>query len=344
MPELKEVFDVVTKQTEPDLDSWREQEQRQRRTARNRRVGAFALVAALGIVATLIAVNSLPDRRGTDQVGDDPTVPVPTRSGRFFLDLETGATTSLPEGIPQGVFYAASPDGTMVATDPCCDGSDPVWIASIDGTDVRRITEGEMDGYGPRWSPDGSLLVFQGRDGATQELGNLFVVDVATGRTTRVTDLEPRRYGLWFLSPSFTPDGESILFQLPRGPDYPRQRWDLWVVPVSGGEPTLVRRNATMGAYSPAGEALAFLDPTGGEWSSPTLLVADGNDLIDPRVIAEGRAIDWPRWSPDGTRIAYADTGEIFVVDVASGETTKVADGGTAEWLDDDTLIVGVGE
>ena len=28
MPELKEVFDMVTKQTEPDIDSWRDQEPR----------------------------------------------------------------------------------------------------------------------------------------------------------------------------------------------------------------------------------------------------------------------------------------------------------------------------
>ena len=35
MPELKEVFDMVTNQTEPDLDSWGQQDERQRRTARD---------------------------------------------------------------------------------------------------------------------------------------------------------------------------------------------------------------------------------------------------------------------------------------------------------------------
>ena len=47
MPELKEVFEMVTKQTEPDLDAWQEQEQRQRRAARNRKVSALAPVAAV---------------------------------------------------------------------------------------------------------------------------------------------------------------------------------------------------------------------------------------------------------------------------------------------------------
>jgi hypothetical protein len=38
MPELKEVYEMTTKQVEPDVDPWREQEKRARRTARGRSV------------------------------------------------------------------------------------------------------------------------------------------------------------------------------------------------------------------------------------------------------------------------------------------------------------------
>jgi Tol biopolymer transport system component len=48
----------------------------------------------------------------------------------------------------------------------------------------------------------------------------------------------------------------------------------------------------------------------------------------------------WPRWSPDGTRIAYVDEGGVYVVHAATGETSRVIDGGRPEWLDDHTLIV----
>ena len=44
--------------------------------------------------------------------------------------------------------------------------------------------------------------------------------------------------------------------------------------------------------------------------------------------------------SPDGSRIAYQDGGSIYVVDLLTHESSKVADGNTAEWLDNDTLIV----
>ena len=55
----------------------------------------------------------------------------------------------------------------------------------------------------------------------------------------------------------------------------------------------------------------------------------------------------FPRWSPDGTRIAYLDTGGVYVVDVSTGGTTRVTDTspgpyGWPEWVDDDTLHVPV--
>jgi hypothetical protein len=58
MPELREVFEMATKQIEPDLDAWREQQDRQRRTARNRKIGTFVVVAAIALAAVAaIIVN-----------------------------------------------------------------------------------------------------------------------------------------------------------------------------------------------------------------------------------------------------------------------------------------------
>jgi hypothetical protein len=335
--DIREVYEMVTKQKPSDTGALERQRTRQIRTMRNRKIGAFVVAAALIGIAAIVAVNSLPDRGSTDKVGDNPPVPVSPRSGRYFLDLETGTTRPLPDGIPQGESYAVSPDRTMVATNPCCSGNDPVWIVNIDGTDLRLITRGEMDGYGPRWSADGSMLVFQGRDGSTSELGDLFVVDVATGDRTRVTNLEPKSYEPWFLSPSFTPDGRSILFQLPRGPGHTPAGWDLWSVPIDGGEPTLVQPDASMGAYSVDGTLAFASDPSLGDWSSDLLVVSK-----DPMTggVAHGDEIAFPRWSPDGTRIAYVDGGSVYIVDIETKVTSRVANGGSGEWFDDDTLII----
>ena len=76
MPELKEVFDMVTKQTEPELDSWREQEQRQGRAARTRKIGALATVAAIVAALTILALTR-PGEDAATNVGTDPTSPAP---------------------------------------------------------------------------------------------------------------------------------------------------------------------------------------------------------------------------------------------------------------------------
>jgi Tol biopolymer transport system component len=92
-----------------------------------------------------------------------------------------------------------------------------------------------------------------------------------------------------------------------------------------------------MGAYSVDG-SLAYVDPSPGDWSSDNLLVADGSG--PGRVVARGDEIVFPRWSPDGTRIAYVDGGGVYVLDVATGEASHVANGGSGEWFDEDTLVI----
>ncbi|MGH2529332.1 MAG: TolB family protein [Actinomycetota bacterium] len=336
---------METKRIEPDLDEWNEQERRQRRRTQRRKVGTFALVASL--MAAFAAAYAVTRDPGTPTgiAGRVTSTPNPPSSQlkHAFVDLQTGEITPLPESIAGGYSYRVSPDGTMFASEPGGDPPVAVSVANVDGTGIRQITPDGIDAYAASWSPDGSMLVYQGRDGATFELGNLFVVDVTTEEVRQITDLEPLSKGWWFMWPSFTPDGRTILFHLPRRDVGPSgQVWDLWSVPVAGGEPVLVRRNAGFGTYSPDGRTIAYLSPLSPEDATGARLwlvnVAGG----DPRALIEARyGIWWPRWSPDGTRIAYADAGEIYLVDVATGESAMVAEGAVAEWFDDHTLIVG---
>lgn len=65
MPELKEVFDMVSRRSEPDVDAWKEQERRQRRTARNRKVSAYAVTAAMALALGAVVLGTKADRNGT---------------------------------------------------------------------------------------------------------------------------------------------------------------------------------------------------------------------------------------------------------------------------------------
>jgi hypothetical protein len=59
MPDLREVFEMTTNQMgEPDVDSWREQERRQRNASRNKKIGAFAVAVAIAVVAVIWIVGT----------------------------------------------------------------------------------------------------------------------------------------------------------------------------------------------------------------------------------------------------------------------------------------------
>jgi Tol biopolymer transport system component len=103
---------------------------------------------------------------------------------------------------------------------------------------------------------------------------------------------------------------------------------------VTGGEPTLVRRAATLGDYSPDGTQIAFVEDGG--WGDLFVAPTAGGKA---RKLASGEIVV-PRWSPDGTRVVYNDgSGGVYVVDVETGENELIVETDhLPAWVDDDTL------
>ncbi len=305
---------------------------------RNRRIGAWIVAAAIAGLAVVLAARALPDssdRTGGRSPSVAPTVDLDLDGPRHgFVHLPSGEITRIPGVIDGGTFYPVSPDGMRFAVSQCCDPPGPGFVANVDGTGARQVTPEGVDGFGLRWSPDGTSIVYQGRSAGTEWIGDIFIIDVSqNGRSRQITELEQFETGTWFLSPTFSADGRSILFHLPRRSD--RGTWDLWTVPVTGGEPTRVRRNAAFGGYSIDGTLLYLSGLQPNFLGSGLWLLDEGG----ARQLVEAPEIGWPRWSPDGTRIAYEQGGDVYVLDVASGRSIRVTRGGRPEWLDTDTLV-----
>jgi len=355
MPELREVFEMTTKQMgEPDVDSWREQEKRQVRASRNKRLGALAVAAAIGVAAVIVVIRAADDGTGTQPaLQPTPTPPVSAVPDTdYLIDLTTGEMTSLPKSIAgNGLsdLYAVSPDGTMVAyTSQDEAGTTQVFITSLDGTDVQQVTHEPRGAGVPAWSADGAAIAYQGSgDG---DVNNIFVLDLMTGESSQVTNEKPTGEACLFpdgcgplgaVGPQFSPDGASIVYNVDRG-----LGWGVRIVPVTGGRSfLLVGGQGTDAEAVQAGEGT--LRPHGatlavgcfGRLEGICIAHAQGNNL---RALVTGPSLFGPNWSPDGSRIAYynGETEEVFVVDVATGESTVVAQGTSPEWLDDHTLIV----
>jgi Tol biopolymer transport system component len=279
------------------------------------------------------------------------------------LDLNTGEMSPLPliRDLGDSVLryqYAASPDGSQLAYVSLAeDGSRQIFIGRVDGTGVRQqVTHDPIGAFSPAWSPDGTSIAYVGY--GRGDAKNLFVLDLATGESTQVTDESPSCRFCGPHEPQFTPDGASLIYTrtvLVAGGG----STDLRTVPVAGGESTvLIGPGGGNSSLSPDGSLVTFLSdcPSGG---GPCRYVANA-DGTDRRVIPGWEAIPAGTWSPDGTRIVTMDfLGElvpksrqgtianyhreiIVVTDVVTGEATRVAKGRAAIWLDDHTLLVEV--
>ncbi len=103
-----------------------------------------------------------------------------------------------------------SPDGTKIVymrrfADLMTDKRDSnLWIINADGTEDRALTTGAYADSSPRWSPDGTRILYvSDRDGKAQ----LYVRWMDTGQTAKLTDLQyPPENPVW------SPDGKEIAF------------------------------------------------------------------------------------------------------------------------------------
>lgn len=326
-------------------------------------VGAVAVVVAIGLAAV---VSSIVGALG----GQNPTTPSSQRptvtSGTFgeaqpggsvtdpdlvdrvpevdyVLNLNTSVMAPLPEAIIRSASegerglprYAASPDGSLLAYVGTDDEENlQIFIAGVDGSGIRQVTQNPIGAWSPAWSPDGTKIAYEGY--GTQAIRNLFVVDVATGESTRIPATGPV---MPWAQPQFTPDGSALLYT---------DNAVLRTIAIDGGKSrVLIGRDEGMGhaangSLSPDGSLVTMM---GHEINGPGALrfVAnvDGSGL---RSIPEGGSNPAGTWSPDGNRIVCSDySGKvIFVVDIATGAASRVAKGRAAIWLDRHTLLVEV--
>lgn len=80
-----------------------------------------------------------------------------------------------------------------------------IYLASLDGQRVRRLTAGVHEDHSPRWSPDGSRIAFiSNRDHAA---GQVYLIAVDGGEAQQLTD-QPTGAS----DPAWSPDGTQIAF------------------------------------------------------------------------------------------------------------------------------------
>jgi dipeptidyl aminopeptidase/acylaminoacyl peptidase len=101
---------------------------------------------------------------------------------------------------------------------------------------------------------------------------------------------------------------------------------------------------------SPDGRMIAFtindIDKTANRGVSQIYLVPVTGG--EPKLLGSGLRSNSPRWSPDGKKIAYISGGQIWTIDVASGETKKITSistgAGDPVWSPDGRMLAFVSD
>jgi serine/threonine protein kinase len=269
----------------------------------------------------------------TPELTPTPAPPTPTSSPEpSFTPTLVPSPTPAPVilgGAQRIAFISDREDGVTLQ----------IWTMSPDGSDVRQLTFGPGDKSYPRWSPDGTKLLYSA-PGGRDELGNDLGLDVfvmnfdRTGEPFNLTrNIGDDSQANW------SPDGSQIAFTSTRVNDLQQ----VFVMPIDcqpeaeAFQTTAPARNLTAGfaveyapACSPSGGTLAVIasinQAPGRIYTRP----AEGGDPtifdLQDRIIGA----DHLTWSSDSRFLVFSWTvkrgkQEIYIADLQNRGLDPIA-------------------
>lgn len=270
------------------------------------RLPGLVLVLAAAAWPSLPAVAATPGMASQQATPSSSADTARARAG-LPLEADSGRTLSFTATEGSWISLDVSPDGRTLVFDLLGD----LHLLPIEGGEARRITSGMGFNAQPRFSPDGSRIVFlSDRDGGE----NVWILATDLSDTVQVT----RGKGEAYLSPVFTPDGDYVVVSKGARNQKP------WLYHVEGGsgavlfnEPETLR--ATGLAFGPDPRYLWFAQRTGGwQYNSAfpqyQLTVYDRERGTRTPLTSRYGSAFRPALSPDGRWLVYgtrhgADTG-----------------------------------
>jgi dipeptidyl aminopeptidase/acylaminoacyl peptidase len=196
------------------------------------------------------------------------------------------AQVTLTEGTDISVDVA--PDGRIVM-----DLVGGIWVVPLNGGAAEPLDAGVLPAERPRWSPDGSAIVFEAR---SEQRSGLYLYDLTA---SELRALGAGRYS--DRQPDWHPDGERVVFASQRH-DTGLDLWELDVPTGLSWRITSVPGDESEPAWSADGRNLVYIRHHDDRWS---LVLRRFGEPDRALVVAEER-LSAPSWRPDGSLVTFA--------------------------------------
>jgi TolB protein len=190
-----------------------------------------------------------------------------------------------------------------------------VMAMSLDGGDLRTVTNERSIVLSPAWTPDAQGLLFTSFRGGNP---SLYQIGLDGGAAKLVSS----RAGL-NLGGDWAPGGRAIAVALERS-----GTTDIALIDAGGHLLHYVTGGSAIDVsptWAPDGRQIAFCSDRGG---GPQIYVVDARGGEPRRVTFQGSYNTSPAWSPTGDRIAYASRVrgrfQVFTTDLAGREVVQV--------------------
>jgi Tol biopolymer transport system component len=226
--------------------------------------------------------------------------------------------------------YPVSPQSTDYVSN--------IYIIKIDGSGLLNLTNNQnpdLEYSEPKWSPDGTKILFQRGQLLNQEL---FIMDANGSNIQKLSPAPIMRNQEWVSNelfdyyPNWSPDGNNIVFTSNRhvlgtyAGSY--SDYQIFMMNLSNYEITQLTHGYDMCSYpawAPDGSKIVYMSPLDGDWDIYTI-DSDGSNI---NKLTRNNASDrFPDWSPDGTKIVnHSDRDgnpEIYIMNADGTDQVRI--------------------